>query len=273
MAYPPPYNSASGLTGANTAYVADPFPYSLPADPMNLAVQKFGQNIGWCKSHTCACIDFPTEMSPAGSPDPSCVTCSGRGIYWDTPVQFVGLLTFAHHMAGGVEPGAEMNQKYGQMLHGEPWITITQNSGVVWEEASEFDIFIENDAVWRINSTLVSGPSGILDIPYQQNLNVAAGGAVTTWDSASNKVVPVTGYTVSGSTVTIPDSYPSGTPYVVEFKSAPSYVAFRGEGGFPHTRPFVQGQISYPKRLRLQPTDVWLRQNGKVGWGVQKPYS
>lgn len=272
MTAAPPYNSASGLTGANVAYVAPPFPYSLPADPMNTIVAQFGQNLGWCKSHTCPCVGYGTELSPAGSPNPACTTCDGRGIYWDDPVQFVGLLTFAHHMAGGVEPGADMNVKRGQIIQGEPWVTITQIAGNVWEQASEFDIFIENDAVWRMNSTLISGASGILNVPYQQNLSIAATGAVTTWDLTTSAVVSVTGYTVSGASVILPAGYPDGTPYVVEFESAPSYVAFRSEGGFPHTRPFVQGTISFPKRLRLKPLDLWLRENGLAGFGTTKPY-
>ena len=263
--YNPP---ASGLTGAYFPQINPIFPYSLPADPFNLLIDAYGQNLLWCKSHTCPCTAYPTATNPAGSPNPSCQTCHGRGAYWDSPVPFIGLLTFGHHESGaGIEPGAAMDPRHGNILEGQPWLSMTQAAGVVWEEASEFDIFVESDAVTRFNTTLSAGPSGIIHLPFQQSLSVAATGAVSTWNPTTASVAPVTGYTVSGTTVVIPASYLDNTPYVVEFEAAPSYVAFRGIGGFPHTRPFVRGQMAYPRRFRLQPLDLWLREQGLANFG------
>ena len=264
--YNPP---ASGLQGAYFPQINPVFPYALPADAFNLLIDAYGQNLLWCKSHTCPCTSYPTSMNPAGSPNPSCGTCHGRGIYWDSPpIPFLGLLTFGHHLAGtGIEPGAVMDTRLGNVQDAQPWLSMTQFAGVVWEQATEFDIFIESDALLRFNTTLTSGPSGIIHLPYQQSLVVAATGAVSTWNPTSGIVVPVTGYTVSGTTVVIPSSYPENTPYVVEFQAAPSYVAFRGIGGMPHTRPFVRGQLAYPRRFRLQPLDLWLRDQGTAPFG------
>lgn len=259
---------AAGPMGAYFPQVNNPFPYTLPSDPFNILVQTYGQNLLWCKSHTCACVAYPTPFSPAGSPNPSCLSCFGRGVYWDASVPFVGLLTFGHHLAGqGIEPGAIQDPKWGQIVEGQPWIALTQYAGVVYDEASEFDIFIESDSLMRFNTTLTSGPSGIIRLPYQQSLLVAASGAVSTWVASASAIAQVTGYVVSGTTITVPASYPSNTPYVVEFQAAPSYVAFRPVGGLPHNRPFSQGTMAYPKRFRLQPLDLWLREQGLNSWG------
>jgi hypothetical protein len=269
--YNPP---ASGLQGGYFPQINPIYPYTLPADAFNLLVDAYGQNMLWCKNHLCPCTSYPTSTNPAGSPNPVCQTCHGRGIYWETnPVPFIGLLTFGHHLAGtGIEPGAVMDPRLGNIQEGQPWLSMTQFAGVVWEEASEFDIFVESDAAIRFSTTLTSGPSGILHLPYQQSLVVAATGAVTTWDPSTGTVVPVTGYVVSGTTVTIPDSYPANTPYVVAFTAAPAYVAFRGIGGMPHTRPFVRGALAYPRRFRLQPLDLWLREQTHGAFGNPGAY-
>lgn len=250
---------ASGLTGANVVYTPPPFPYLFPTDQFNNAIAQFGQQISWSKSHTCACINFRTDTSPAGSPNPSCLNCQGRGIYWDSPVNFIGLITFTQSMAGGIDPGSRMDSKLGPIIGGEPWVTITQDAGAVWNGCGQFDLIVELNSITRFNSTLSSGPSGVIYVPYQQQLYIAPSGAVTTWSQSTSSVVQVSGYVVSGATVTIPSSYPSNTPYVVEFQAANSFVCFRPQGGMSHNRPFVQGTMSYPKRFRLQPLDLFLR--------------
>ena len=265
--FPPGYE-ASGSSGAFFPAIAPPFPYALPTDPFNKIIGAFGENLGWCKSHTCACVNFRTDMSPVGSPNPSCLTCQGRGIYWDAQINFIGLMTLTHQGAGGVEPGQRMDEKLGPIIGGEPWVTITSDAGVVWNEVGEYDIMIQTNSIVRMNSTLNSGPSGEIYLPYQQGLYVAPSGAVTTWDPMTSQVTPVTGYYVSGATVTIPPTYTPNTPYVVEFQAALSYVCFRPEGGMAQNRPFIQGTVSFPKRFRLEPLDLWMRDGVQNNWGT-----
>jgi len=264
--FPPGY-VASGSTGAFFPAVPPPFPYSLPSDPFDIVISKFGQNLSWAKSHRCPCVNFRTDTSPAGSPNPGCLTCQGRGIYWDSPVDFVGLFTMTHQGAGGNEPGGTMNPRQGDIISGDPWLSVSEKAGVVWNEIGEFDLVIQLNGINRFNTTLYSGPSGNIYLPYQQGLYVAPSGAIQTWDSTTAQVIQVTGYTVSGSTVSIPNSYLSGTPYVVEFQAAMTYVCFRNPGGLAHTRPFVQGGICYPKRFRLQALDLFLRDSGISNFG------
>ena len=265
--FPPGY-VASGLTGADFPYIAPPFPYSLPTDPFNAIIGAYGENLGWCKSHTCACVNFRCDNSPVGSPNPTCLTCQGRGVYWDPQVNFIGLMTLTHQGAGGVEPGTTVDSKLGNVIGGEPWCSIPSSAGIVWNEIGEFDILIQTNSIVRMNSTLNSGPSGEIFLPYQQGLYVAPSGAVSTWNPTTSQVVPVTGYTVSGSTVTIPDTYTPNTPYVVEFQSALTYVCFRPEGGMAQNRPFIQGTVSFPKRFRLSPLDLWMRDGVQSAWGT-----
>lgn len=259
---------ASGTSGAYFSAVQSPAFYSLPVDPFNVIISKFGNQLGWCKSHTCPCVNFRTNDSPVGSPNPGCFTCQGRGQYWDPEVDFVGLLTYTHQGAGGIEPGSRMDTRLGPVIGGDPWVTVTQDAGEVWNGIGQYDIIVHLNAISRFSSTLSSGPSGDLYIPYQQRLYVAPSGAVTTWDFATSTVVPVTGYTISGSTVTIPSGYTPGTPYVVEFQAAMTYVCFRPEGGMAQNRPFVQGTVSYPKRFQLQPLDLWLRDGVQDNFGT-----
>lgn len=246
------------VTGAYFPFLAPPEPYSLPGDPFDKIIEHFGLRLGWGKSHICACTAFATPMSPAGSPNPSCITCQGRGIYWDMPlVSFVGLITYGHTVQASNEPGARMDSTLGHIIQGDPRLTISPSAGVPWEEASEFDVFVETDATMRFNASLSVG--GVQYVPYQHNVTVAPSGAVSTWSPSTSGIVQVHGYSVSGAQVVLPAGYASGTPYIVEFTAAPAYVAFRLDGSFPHNRPFVQGTIAYPKRFRLTPLDLWLR--------------
>jgi len=160
-----------------------------------------------------------------------------------------------------------MNPRQGDIISGDPWLSVSEKAGVVWNEIGEFDLVIQLNGINRFNTTLYSGPSGNIYLPYQQGLYVAPSGAIQTWDSTTAQVIQVTGYTVSGSTVSIPNSYLSGTPYVVEFQAAMTYVCFRNPGGLAHTRPFVQGGICYPKRFRLQALDLFLRDSGISNFG------
>lgn len=235
-----------------------PDPFSLPGRPFDLVLNKFGLRLAWGKSHTCPCIAWPSLGKAPGTPNPACTTCQGRGIYWDLPlVPFTGLITYGHTVQAQNEPGAKMDKTLGQIVQGEPRLTIPYSAGWPWQEASEFDVFVELDATYRYNTTL--SVSGVTYVPYQHNLTIAASGAVSSWNPATSGVVAVTGYSVSGAQVLMPSGTAANTPYVVEFTAAPSFVAFRLDGGFPHVRPFVGGTVAYPKRFRLIPMDLWIR--------------
>ncbi len=252
--------SGTYATGGFFPYIPPISPYVLPSAPFDDVISALGIRLGWGKSHTCACISYPTTNSPAGSPNQSCQTCSGRGIYWDALLPFTGLITYGHIEPAPDEPGLTQDPKIGMIIHGEPRLSIPYNAGVSWEECSEFDLVVELDAQMRFNTTLSN--TGNQTIPYQQGLSIAAIGAVTTWAtgaSGTGSVVPITGYTVSGATVTIPPVWVPNTNFVVEFIASPTYVCFRIGGGLPHVRPFAGGGIPYPRRFRLQPVDLWLR--------------
>lgn len=235
-------------------------PYLLPPDPFDITIGKIGVRLGWGKSHSCPCSYYPLTSSPAGSPNPQCQTCSGHGVYWDPLVPFIGIISFGHRAGVRDEPGMRMAPDTGLVFESEPTLTLPYSAGNVWMECSEYDLILEVDSQIRYNAVLEVG--GIQTLPYQQCVNVAATGAVTTWVPATcgvGAIQPVTGYTVSGVSVVIPDSYPDGTPYMVEFNASPVYVCFRIGGGFPHFRPFNQGQTAYPKRFHLTPLDLFLR--------------
>ena len=153
-----------------------------------------------------------------------------------------------------------MDDKFGVIQHAEPTLTIPFTAGTVWNQASLNDVFVQIDAIDRFESQLQVG--GVQTVPYQQMLTIAPTGAVTIYNTSLNVVQPVTGYTVSGATVSLPSGYASGTPYIVEYTAAKAFAAWREAGSFGHDRPFKQ--ITLPKRFRLQQLDLWLRGSGKV---------
>lgn len=267
----------------------------LPYQAFDAVIGRFGVNLLWSKSHLCPCT-YAGQIP--GSPDPQCHACSGYGYYWDSAgCPFTGLITFVHLAPSPDEPGTIMSEKFGGIFKAEPTLTIpfsapsqslvaggglgdvlrdpnilleadvfnltssTTTQEQVWVEASTNDIFVEVDAIDRFSSQLQVG--GTMAVPYQQQLTIAASGAVTVYNTATNQVQFVNGYTVSGATVTLPASYPTGTPYVVEYTAAKAFVAWRVAGGIGHDRPFGQG-ITLPKRFRLQELDLWLKSSGKI---------
>lgn len=186
------------------------------------------------------------------------------------------------------EPGTVQDPKFGTFQVAEPTLTIPyQTPGLavddptqptpIWRDASTDDIFVAIDMLARYTAKLQVG--GQVNLPFQQNLQIAAQGAVTVWDQATASVVPVANYAVVGPTVTI-GGYPNGTAYMVEFQAAGLYVAFRKAGGLPHVRPFGGGTVNEPRRFRLQALDFWTRQRGiqqpaagsKVLGGKAMPY-
>lgn len=237
------------------------FPLPPPADTITLPpaafesiIARFGCRMLWRKSHLCPCT---YASAIPGSPDPTCLTCFGKGTYWDAPSCniFVGLVTFMHLSPTPDAPGGMMDTKFGFVQRAEPSLTIPYTAGKPWEEAAVDDLFIEVDALDRFQTQLVKGQQEHL--PYQEQLCVAASGAVTVWGTTAKTVTTVSGYAVSGAVVTLPSSYESGTPYVVEFTAAKSYVAWRDSGSIAHSRPF--DRTNQPKRFRLQTLDWWLR--------------
>jgi hypothetical protein len=234
----------------------------MPAALSNAMVRNNGLRLQWLQSHVCPCT-YSTGIP--GSPEPACNTCHGRGRYWDSPQpsgNFIGLITFMHTSEAADEPGVTTDPSYGQIAHAEPTITVPSDIHPVWDLASEYDAFVECDAINRWGTVLTVGNSPVL--PYQQNLQVLN---VTTYDSDTKVVVPLStgSYVVSGSAVTLP-GYPEGTPYAVEYNASPVWVAFRRAGGLAHNRPFGDG-TPLPKRYRAVLLDIWTRARNNGGLG------
>lgn len=228
-------------------------PWILPKEPFETVINALGVRLLWLQSHTCPCsMGGPTP----GTADPACGTCQGLGTFWDEPFgPWNGLITFMHMAPSPDEHGVSANTDWGNIQHGEPTVTIPESAGAPWASASIYDAFVEMDAITRFSANLVMG--GQMAVPYQHGLSIAASGAVLAYDTVNKRATTVTGYTVSGAVVSLPDTFQEGQPYTVEFDANPVYVAYRKAGGLPHTRPF--GQVHLPKRFRLQPLDLWTR--------------
>ena len=133
---------------SNVPFIPPWNPYIMPPGVFDALIAASGVRLLWQKSHLCAC----TYGGPIpGSPDPACSTCSGRGYYWDSPVgPFVGLITFIHLVTSPDEPGAIMDEKFGQIFRGKPTLTIPYaGAPTVWSQSSTNDIFVEMDALDR----------------------------------------------------------------------------------------------------------------------------
>ncbi|MDE2232590.1 MAG: hypothetical protein KGJ90_00460 [Patescibacteria group bacterium] len=228
-------------------------PYALPAQAFDNIIGQYGIRLFWLKSHTCPCM----YSGPIpGSPDEACLTCNGRGIYWDTPFgPFQGLITWTDFSPRPDEPGVLINEHQGLIQQGQPTLTLPSSAGAPYTDAGVYDAFVEIDAVTRYNAQLQVGVRQT--VPYQQNVTIAASGAVTIYDDVSHTVVSVSGYTVSGTSVYLPASYPTNTNYIVDFTAAPTYVAVRFAGSEPHARPL--GQQFEPRRFKISSLDLWIR--------------
>jgi len=266
---------AFGLGGAATAMMAGRF---------EALIARMGQRLSWMKSHSCPCVFAPAGgengfLPLPGSAQSGCLKCFGLGVYWDAPtVPFIGYIKFVEMSPTPDEPGVRVEQNYGIVQLSEPSLTLPyrnpnlamgdpQQPTAAWNDASTDDIFVAVDMLSRFTAKLQVG--GTTFLPYQQNLQVAPSGAVTVWNTTTKTVDQVPSYVVSGASVTIdPSAYPEGTSYMVEFQSAPMYVAFRPAGGIPHVRPFGGGTVNEPRRFKLQALDFWTRQRGQ---GQQAP--
>lgn len=232
---------------------------AMPETVLDAQVQMTGIRFGWMKAHTCPCT---YATATPGSPDPLCRTCLGRGVYWDSAVEFLGHLTYMHTSSAPDEPGAMTGEFTGHTRYAEPTLTIPRhgllNENLVWQEAADFDAYVQYDATTRVNTTLVAGQTEVL--PYQWGLRVEA---VTAYDVDAREVVtvPASGYTAtaSGQVTLNPEAYSQGTAYTVEYMTLPVFVAYRKAGGVPHTRPFAAGRTGVPRRFHLMTLDQWTR--------------
>jgi hypothetical protein len=238
-------------------------PYMLPPAAFENLISAYGIRIAWARAHSCAC----TFGGPIpGSPDPLCQTCGGRGVYWDQPLgPFQGLITLVHRGPTPDEPGSIMDENQGLIVNGEPTLTIPYNGAyagqnTIWAEAGINDLFIEIDAISRFNAQLQVGVRTA--VPYQSSLSIAPTGAVTVYDANNHVVVTGVSYTVSGVNVIV-SGYPNGTNYICDFNAAPTFVGYRVAGMPAHVRPF--GQLTLPRRFRLQTLDLWTRATGGSG--------
>ena len=254
-------------------------PTLMPREPFERVINATGIRVTWAKSHTCPCVfaggSINGRLPLPGSADPMCKKCFGVGTYWDTPVGpfFVGL-SFGHTAVSPDEPGNTTNEDYGAFISAQPTITIpyadaSGNLIQAWSYASENDMIVAIDSQTRFTAVLQQ--AGITAVPYQQNLVIAASGAVTTYDPVAHTVSPVSGYTVSGTTVALPAGvYPDGTNYMVEFYASPAYVLFRRAGGMAHDRQFGGGVVNLPIRFRGNTLDWWTRE--RTGGAVPNSY-
>ncbi len=255
-------------SSAFTPFLPPMDPYVLPNAPFDQLINAYGLQMTWQKSHACPCSSgggTQSRLLMTGAPDPQCQTCGGRGVYWDAPQgPFTVMLTFMHRAFSKDEPGAAMDNKYGLVQEGEPTLTIPSSVTAPYQQASLYDAWVNINAETYYETNLTVG--GNETVPYQQSLSIAASGAVKVYDPATHQVVAVSGYTVSGGTVTLPGQYPPGTGYVVGFTAAPVYVAFKSSGAYPHIRPFQQ--IPLPRRFSLRALDLWLRARGSDTYGT-----
>lgn len=230
------------------------FASSVPEVAFDATIQKLGQRFGWMKAHTCPCV------TSSGSPDPRCRTCSGRGVYWDSPLEFIGYFTYMHTSSAPDEPGGDTDAMGGEVEEGAPTLTVPKsgqlNEATVWMNASEFDAYVEYDAPTRFNFT-ATVDTGPIILPYQTGVEITG---VASYDPKARVVVPIpaAGYDYGDTGLLVPGAA-RGVTVVVEYFALPIFVAFRHAGSIPHRRPFGQNSSGIPVRFHLTMLDQWLR--------------
>lgn len=232
-----------------------------PPGVFNNLTQWAGVRVLWLKSHACPCVN-------TGTPNRSCNTCLGRGVYWDPPLgPFNVLITLVSFIGRHIDSGEANDPAYGTIYESKPLLTVPNLDANIpfWDEVSLYDIIVEVDATMRFNTVLRN--QDIMNIPawHTYSFSIASSGAVVVEDPTLNQPVSGVTYTVSGLTVTLNNPYPLGTTYSVEYQSCPSYIIFDKYGGLAHMRVFGQGG-TYPKRFRIDLADLYLRD--KLGFST-----
>lgn len=234
----------------------------MPPPLFNRLIATHGIRMTWMKSHVCPCT--MSNDSP-GSPNPLCLTCHGRGRYWEDPQgPFTLLRTFMHSTEAADEPGAIMDAVRGQEIHAEPTITIPSDVSPVWQEAGEFDAYVEIDTMMPFETAFVVGGDTIL--PYQQNLSIES---VTAYNTSANQIMPLSSsnWTNTDGNITL-IGFPVGTAFTVAYKANPVYIAWRRSGANPHVRLFGAGTAALPTRFRGQWLDAWIRARNQSNQSV-----
>lgn len=230
-----------------------PFEMLMPEGMFDAQIANTGLRLGWMQAHTCPCT------AANGNARPGCPVCHGRGVYWDKPLAFKGLITYMHTASAPDEPGAHTDATFGQQQRAEGTLSIPAKGDggetTVWKNASIFDAYVEYDAPARFNSAFVTGKPTVL--PYSFGAVISS---VKVYNDSTGTISDVKNYTMDGSSVLLPDSFAPGTKFVVEYIANPIYVAYRSAGALPHKRPFG-GSIStgIPVRFRVVTLDMWLR--------------
>lgn len=235
-----------------------PFPFAFPPRAFDNLISWAGIQVLWMKGHACPCVGDTGASNPTTSAYQQCPVCFGRGVYWDPPAgPFTILLTFITWMGRNVDIGQIQQPDYGLLHEGTPIITIPETAGILWQQASEYDAYVETQSSMRFNTVLRVNESTVLPAWHFSGLEIAPTGAVVVEDP--NTSIPTSGvaYTTSGLNVILTGSYPNGTAYTVEYTSSPVFIAFQRFGGLPHVRPF-QG-LSYPRRFKVQILDLFFR--------------
>ena len=230
----------------------------MPEGIFDKIIAGYGTRLGWMQGHVCACT---MASGHRGSAQPQCLTCQGRGVWWTKPwTEFVGMLTYAPSVVNPDEPGVTVDPTLGNFMTAAPVLSIPRNGfmaeATVWNQAGQWDAFVEIDGSFRTEAPLVVGEKTFL--PY--NLGVVVS-AVTTWNPATAEVVqvPTTSWTYTTTAGVVLSGYPLGTGYVATYTAQPVYVAEKAAGGVAHNRPFGLGSQNLPKKFRLQALDVWSR--------------
>ena len=256
---PGPQQPNTPFLGWPGSYLPDLATQAMPEIVFDAQVQQMGIRFGWLRSHSCPCVN--AIGGKWGTPNPNCLTCGGRGVYWDPPLSLSAHLTYMHTTAAPDEPGAMTSETLGHLMEGMPVLTVPfggpENEQTVWQLGSSFDAFVEYDAITRLDTVLVSGRQEVL--PYQWGVKILQ---VASYATGTNSTAPVasTNYTLSNGSVILNSAvYPLGTAYTVDYTASPVLIAFRSSGGIPHARPFAQGRTRIPRRFHLQVADAWLR--------------
>ncbi len=230
-----------------------------PPDDFNDLIAFVGNRVTWRKSHRCACV------VATGTPDINCNTCKGFGRYWDAALgPFVLGMNFTG--AGNVnlrEPGFEVDPNYGEHILAEPLLVIpyTPQTSNVWAFAGEYDTFTQIDATIRLEVTVRNASDQTRYLPQIANAVIDT---VQVYDARNHltTTLPPANYSVVNGKITLGSQYPANEPFIVSYRSSPTYVAFGSPGGLPHIRGVVAGETApanYPRRLRLKALDQWLR--------------